>query len=251
MHLKKYIPNFFTCLNLFAGSVAIVFVFQGQLHISAILVGVAAIFDFIDGFSARLLKAYSELGKELDSLADLVTFGFAPSAVVFSYLQQSTPEFGLMFGNVKIISLAAFIIVIFSALRLAKFNTDQRQKDSFIGLPTPANAILIMSIPFLLQYGRPESPIFMILEQLTTNTYSLLIFSLITSFLLVSEIPLFSMKFKNYKYTDNKEKYIFLSGVVILFVVFGFFALPLVIIYYIILSLLINNIFTRRNNRLI
>jgi CDP-diacylglycerol---serine O-phosphatidyltransferase len=244
MQLKRHIPNFFTCLNLFSGSIALVFAFQDQLHISAILIGIAAVFDFMDGLFARLLNAYSETGKELDSLADLVSFGLTPSIVLFQYLQQTASENSLSCLGINLISVFAFSIVIFSALRLAKFNTDNRQKESFLGLPTPANAIFIMSLPLLLHYGSKESIVYNLLQTIVANQYILIGIIITTAFLLVSEIPLFSLKFSSLKFGGNKVRYYFFGGAIVLYLILGLFALPFIIIYYVILSV-VNSQFTK------
>ena len=248
MRIAKYAPNFFTCLNLLCGSIAITLAFHGLLHYAAILVGIAAVFDFLDGMLARLLNAYSSLGKELDSLADMVTFGFTPAVIILHYLQQTLPDFGLMVSGVNILSFWAFLITIFSALRLAKFNIDDQQRDSFIGLPTPANALLIVSFPFLLYYGDTNNSMYQLLEHITTSFLALILITAALSYLLVANLPLFSLKFKNYHFSDNKIRYFFLLGTLILFVVFGLFALPMVVFFYIILSVIHTLISFRNKN---
>ncbi|OZA56958.1 MAG: CDP-diacylglycerol--serine O-phosphatidyltransferase, partial [Sphingobacteriales bacterium 39-40-5] len=141
--MKKHIPNSVTCLNLFSGCLGIVFAFQGNLIWASYAIVIAAVFDFFDGMLARLLKAYSDIGKELDSLADMVSFGVLPSVIIYQLFALSPQiDFGADW-----LSFSAFIIAVFSALRLAKFNIDTRQSENFIGLPTPANALLIASFP--------------------------------------------------------------------------------------------------------
>ena len=177
--IKKHVPNFITCLNLFSGALAVYFAFQANYELVLILVLLAAVFDFLDGFAARLLKAYSPMGKELDSLADVISFGLAPGAVAFSMLQASELPQWLAF--------AGFIIPVFSALRLAKFNIDERQSSSFIGMPTPANAIFWIGLGYSYH------------ENLAQQPYFVLGFIALMSLLLVSELPMFSLKFKNLK----------------------------------------------------
>ena len=189
--IKKHIPNFITCLNLFSGAMAVYFAFQANYELVLILVLLAAVFDFLDGFAARLLKAYSPMGKELDSLADVISFGLAPGAVAFSMLQASElPEW---------VAFAGFIIPVFSALRLAKFNIDERQTTSFMGMPTPANAIFWIGLGFSYH------------ETLAQQPYFVLGFIALMSLLLVSELPMFSLKFKNLKWKDNNWQFVFLA----------------------------------------
>ncbi|MCD0488764.1 CDP-diacylglycerol--serine O-phosphatidyltransferase [Pedobacter sp. MC2016-14] len=219
--IKKQIPNFLTCANLLCGCVGIVFAFKSQLDITAYMVLLAGIFDFFDGFSARLLNVKSTIGKELDSLADMVSFGFLPGVVMFQLLLQSNysspylPYFG-------------FIITIFSALRLAKFNIDTRQTEDFIGLNTPMNTLFIVSLPFI-QRDFPE---------LLGSTLLLIFLTLLMSWLLISEIRIFSLKFGSMKWADNKAKFIFLILSAILIAILKFVAIPFILILYISSSIL-------------
>lgn len=220
--IKQSIPNTITCLNLLCGSVATVSAFNEQVQLATILIFAAALFDFLDGFAARLLKAYSPMGKELDSLADLISFGFAPSVMLYN----------LILGNSCIpvwLSYAPFLLVVFSALRLAKFNVDDRQTSSFIGLPTPANALFWITL--IWSYSQNLIPF---------DLSSTVILALVPifSYLLVSEIPMFSLKVKSLKFAQNRILYIFLAGFVTLVAVFGIFGIALGIIFYIILSYL-------------
>ena len=156
--IKKNIPNFITALNILCGSFSVVLAFEGYILWAAILIGIASIFDFMDGMAARMLNAYSELGKQLDSLADLISFGFAPSIILFVLMKKSLAIDSISFNQYSEIAFLAipFLIVVFSAIRLAKFNVDTRQTSSFIGLPTPANALLIASFPLILHYSGIE-----------------------------------------------------------------------------------------------
>ncbi|MER2998829.1 CDP-diacylglycerol--serine O-phosphatidyltransferase [Pontibacter populi] len=224
--MKKHIPNFITCLNLFSGCVALYFIFQNELVYASYLVGLAAVFDFLDGMVARVLGAYSEIGKQLDSLADVISFGVVPGAMMFMLLKRAEGDF--IFS--ELLPFAGFIITVFSALRLAKFNIDTRQTTSFIGLPTPACAIFVASLPLILASG--ELMAFAII----LNKLVLLATTLILSFLLVAELPLFALKFTNLSWADNSIRFIFVGLSVILLALLNFAAIPLIIVLYIVLS---------------
>ncbi|MFO8066143.1 MAG: CDP-alcohol phosphatidyltransferase family protein [Bacteroidales bacterium] len=237
----RHIPNILTSINLLLGCTALIFVFEGRMHIAAIIIGIAAIFDFADGLAARVLKAYSAIGKDLDSLADLVSFGIVPASVVFIYMLDSK-NFPEISSVIWLAAMPAFLITLFSAIRLAIFNNDSRQKESFIGLPTPANAIFFLSLPVVLEYSQSGTPIHYAVELITTDYYNMLILTVLSSALLVSNIPLFSLKFKDFKIKNNLTRYIFLFISLILLVILFVQAIPLIIIFYLILSL-INNLF--------
>ncbi|MFT2010318.1 CDP-alcohol phosphatidyltransferase family protein [Pontibacter sp. 13R65] len=228
--MKKHLPNAITCLNLFCGCLALYFAFNQQLHYAAYLVGIAAAFDFMDGLLARALKAYSEIGKQLDSLADMVSFGVVPGTIMFGLLSRAdaTPT-GI---SEDVLPFFGFVITIFSALRLAKFNIDTRQAESFIGVPTPACSIFISSLPLLLE----ASPL--LYEDFILNPFFLLAITFIFSYLLIAELPLFALKFKNYSWQDNKTRFIFLILAIILLALIKFAAIPLIIVLYIILSVI-------------
>ncbi len=238
--IRKHLPNFITCLNVFCGSMAVIFALEGHLTIAVILMIAAAVFDFFDGMVARLLHSYSPMGKELDSLADVISFGLAPGMVMFT-LQGNA----LMEGNVRVENLAemtlmqnlfllsAFLVPVFSALRLAKFNIDTRQTNSFIGLPTPANALLISSFALVAEHGTMPSIDHILLQPIT-----LLILTLVTSYLLVSEIPMFSLKFKTLSWQDNKIRFIFLALSVILIVSLTIYGIAASILTFILISVL-------------
>lgn len=229
--MKKHIPNFITCLNLFTGCVAIYIAFQGNLVFAAYLVGLAAVFDFLDGMVARLMHAYSEIGKQLDSLADMVSFGVLPGIIMFQLMRRSAisdPDTSLI--DVEIFPFSAFIIIIFSALRLAKFNIDSRQTSSFIGLPTPANTLFVSSLPLILAADQFNlGPYFM-------NHYVLLGLTILLSYMLVAEIPLFALKFKNFSWKDNSVRFIFLIMAIPLLLILKFAAIPVIILLYVLLS---------------
>lgn len=196
MNLVKHIPNTITCMNLISGTGSIIFAFQGDFMAAFILMLLAAVFDFMDGLAARTLHAYSDIGKELDSLCDAVSFGLAPSLILFNYLQQASINPSWMVYPV-------LLIAPFSALRLAKFNLDTRQTTSFIGLPTPACALFIGA---LVAFASGHSPA---LHMALLNSWTLPIVSIALSLALISEIPMFSMKFKSLRWADNKTLYTF------------------------------------------
>lgn len=229
--MKKHIPNFITCLNLFTGCVAIFIAFQGNLTFAAYLVGVAAVFDFLDGLVARVMHAYSEIGKQLDSLADMVSFGVLPGVIMFQLMRQSAiadPDTSLL--EVEVFPFSAFIIVVFSALRLAKFNIDTRQTSSFIGLPTPANTLFVSSLPLILAADKYN------LGRYFMNQYVLLGLSVVLCYILVAEIPLFALKFKNLSWRENNVRFIFLILSIPLLLILKFAAIPIIILLYVLLS---------------
>lgn len=215
----KHLPNAITCLNLFSGCCGVWLAFNGNFVGATFAVILSAFFDFVDGMVARLVNAYSEMGKELDSLADVISFGLVPGAMIFSML---SPD-----GNVENYTFLAFLIPIFSALRLAKFNIDDRQTTSFIGLPTPANAIFWAGIA--LSFSDWFSANYLVLIGLTA----------LFSYLLVSEIPMFSLKFKNLSWKDNKLQFIFLGVSLLLIILLQLDAIAPIILWYIILSIIV------------
>ena len=228
MSVKNHIPNAITCCNLFSGCVACVMAFAGKFELAMLFIVLGAVFDFFDGLSARALKVSSPIGKELDSLADVITFGFAPAAMTFSWLRECADAHLDMLVAFAM-PFAAFLLVAFSALRLAKFNVDDRQTSSFIGLPTPANALFWGALVI----GSHDT--------IVANPYGwILIMALVLlfSWLLVAEIPMFSLKFKNLTWKSNRTVYIFLLISIALLIVLGLNGLSAVIGWYIILSVL-------------
>ncbi len=209
-----------TCGNLLCGCIGLVMALRGHLEIAAWLIGVAALLDFGDGFVARLVGVSGSFGKELDSLADVVTFGVLPATIVFQLC---------WFQQLGTISYLAFLIAILSALRLAKFNIDTRQTDQFIGLPTPANAMFIAAFPLMGRY-QPQYDAFW---QNDIGLGILIAFS----FMLVAEVPLFALKFKSFGWAENRMKYSFLLASALLLLFLQFAGIPLVILLYIVLSL--------------
>ncbi len=237
--IKKHIPNTLTCLNLFCGCLAIIAVFHKAFELTAILVGMALIFDFFDGMVARLLKVNSEIGKQLDSLADMVTFGVVPGFVMYQLIIFAIgSDLHAPSKNSAIWYLAytAFIVTVFSALRLAKFNIDTRQSDSFIGLPTPANTMLIVSLPLIIIRSNIDFAINWLM-----NPVVLVTICFVQSFLLVAELPLIALKFKHFKWKDNELRYILIIGSIVCLATLKYIAIPAIIILYLILSLIQNN----------
>ena len=222
--MYKHIPNAITCLNLFSGCVGVWFAFNGNYQGVALAVIFSAIFDFLDGMSARLLKAYSPMGKELDSLADVISFGLLPGATVFNMLSVD---------YIHSYAYLGFLLTIFSALRLAKFNIDERQTSSFIGLPTPANAIFWAGIALAFSSWFIAHPLV------------LLGLTVLFSYLLVAEIPMFSLKFKNLNWKENKLQFVFLGGCLLLIIFLLQKAIAPLILWYIVLSVV--QIFTAKS----
>jgi CDP-diacylglycerol--serine O-phosphatidyltransferase len=226
--LKKHLPNAITCANLFSGCVGIVLAFKGELIAAAYAIFLSAIFDFFDGLASRVLKSFSGIGKDLDSLADMVSFGVLPAVIMYQlFLQAHQIDKVSTYLN-----FAAFLIPVFSALRLAKFNVDTRQAENFIGLPTPANAILIASFPIILSHGNSYYTPFL------SNPYVLLCFTVLMCSLLVAEVPMMSLKFKSKDFNENIYRYLLLLFAAILILFFKFAAVPVIIIIYIVLSLI-------------
>lgn len=224
--ITRHIPNTVTCCNLFCGCIASIMGFQAKYEMAILFIILGAVFDFFDGMLARLFHVSGPLGKELDSLADDITFGFAPSVIVYSLFKEvQYPDILAPFTDY--IPYTAFIIAVFSALRLGKFNIDTRQSTSFIGLPTPANALFWGS----LVVGGHD---FLVSESF--NAIYLLILVLIMSYLLVAEIPMFSLKFKNLTWSDNKISYIFLLVCIPLLIFLQISGFAAIILWYIFLS---------------
>ena len=226
--ITRHIPNMVTCCNLFSGCIAAVMALQSNYEAAILFIILGAVFDFFDGMLARLLNVSGPLGKELDSLADDITFGFAPSAIVFSLFKEvQYPEF--MNGVSEYFPYTAFIIAAFSALRLGKFNIDPRQSSSFIGLPTPANALF---------WGSLVVGAHSYLVSDSFNAIYLFILVILMSYLLVAELPMFSLKFKNLSWRDNKVSYIFLLICLPMLFVFRISGFAAIILWYILWSLL-------------
>jgi CDP-diacylglycerol--serine O-phosphatidyltransferase len=223
--LKKHIPNTITCCNLISGCIATYYAFQGDFLMALLFIIIGAVFDFFDGMSARLLGVSSPIGKELDSLADDITFGFAPSAIVFGFLSPLTSHLS------PLIAFLAFIMAAFSALRLAKFNLDERQALGFIGLPTPANALFWGSLIVGLQQ---HDVAFSGME------WVILVGTFISSYLLIAEIPMFALKFKHWDWKGNEIKYIFVLSCIPLLLFLGVSGFAAIIAWYVVLSVIAN-----------
>ena len=231
--MKKYIPNLITLSNLLCGTVAIVFAVRGAIDWAALFVAIGIFLDFFDGFFARLLHVKSEIGLQLDSLADMVTSGVVPGIVMFQLLSNSTYVLQTEETFAMLLPYVGFLITLASAYRLANFNIDTRQTSGFIGLPTPANRMFILSLPLILQYQPTE-----LFDSLLHNMWVLLGITLLSAYLLNAEIALFALKFSDYSFKNNALKYIFLALCVILLLSLKIIAIPLIILLYIILSLL-------------
>jgi CDP-diacylglycerol--serine O-phosphatidyltransferase len=219
--MKRLIPNALTCANLLSGCIGIVFAFKGSLDIAAYSVLISGIFDFFDGFTARILNVKSMIGKELDSLADMVSFGFLPGVVMYKLLEQSD-------YSSPYLPFIGFLMTIFSALRLAKFNLDTRQTEDFIGLNTPMNTLFIVSLPFI-QKDYPA---------IINSTILLIAITVLMCWLLVCEIKIFSLKFGSIKWIHNKTKFVFLIISAVLIAFLKFAAIPFVLVLYIASSII-------------
>lgn len=226
--LKKHIPNTITCCNLVSGCIATYYAFLGEFEMALLFIIIGAVFDFFDGMSARLLGVSSPIGKELDSLADDITFGFAPSAIVFEYLRSET----------ELLPFLVFVMAAFSALRLAKFNLDERQALGFIGLPTPANALFWGSLIAGAGDWMKTAPFI-------GDNLSLVIIAgvFISSYLLIAEIPMFALKFKHWGWKGNEVKYIFVLSCIPLLLLLGVSGFAAIIAWYVLLS-----VFTNKSN---
>jgi CDP-diacylglycerol--serine O-phosphatidyltransferase len=241
MAFKKHIPNSITLLNLFCGCIAITFVVQQQFEMAFYFVCLGIFLDFFDGFFARLFQVASPLGLQLDSLADMVTSGVVPGLTMFYMMLEA---FGLQisdpFSGQYALAFLGFLVTLGSCYRLANFNIDTRQTDSFIGLPTPANALFILSLPLVIR----QFDSFMLFE-LLSNYGVLLAISIGSAYILNAEIPLFSLKVKKLTVKDNKLTFFFLAVSLLLLLTLQFLGIPLVILFYIFLSIL-NNKFIKQ-----
>lgn len=238
--MKKYIPNAVTLLNLFCGSVAVLFAVFGNMKYAALFVFLGIFFDFFDGLLARKLKVQSELGLQLDSLADMVTSGLVPGIVMFQLLNLSQRsgwnivDFqDVSWSGNNYLPFLGLLITLASAYRLAKFNISTNQTNSFIGLPTPANTLLILSLPLIIEFQNSD-----LMNSIILNTWVLLSITFLSCYLLNANIPLLALKFKTWDFKENASRYLLLILSVVLLVVFQFAGIPLIILLYILLSLL-------------
>jgi len=242
--MKRHIPNIFTSINLLCGAAAVLFAANGELVIAAYLVFTGIFFDFFDGLAARLLNAHSEVGLQLDSLADMVTSGLAPAVVMVQLLNLSlTGDYLLLNAaffsegwnaiHTSYLPFFGLLIAVAAAYRLAKFNTDERQQEGFVGLPTPANALLILSLPLIVEFQYDEA-----IAGLILNKWVLLSLTILSCILMNAEVSLFALKFKTWGWKGNGLRYVFLILSVALLIGLQFLAFPLIILLYILLSLL-------------
>ncbi|MCX6326159.1 MAG: CDP-diacylglycerol--serine O-phosphatidyltransferase [Bacteroidia bacterium] len=234
----KYIPNFITSLNLAAGFIAIIFAANGDIITASWLIFLAMIFDFLDGFSARLLKAYSAIGRELDSLADVVSFGVAPGLIIYQLLNDSLSLYAPKIADSESVKTTLILIIpaimpVCAALRLAIFNIDTTQTTTFKGLPTPANALVVISVIIAGHYSQSA-----LVSSFTSSPVLLILFTITLSLLMVSRIPLLSLKVSNMKFKGNEGRYILAGLVLSAFAIFGILAVTLIIPLYIIASAL-------------
>jgi len=232
--MKKHIPNAITCCNLISGCIAAYFAFKGLYTLALQWIVIGAVFDFFDGMSARLLGVSSPIGKELDSLADVVTFGVAPSAIVFHFLERNLSILNSESSLLSFLPYIAFLIAAFSALRLAKFNLDERQTTSFIGLPTPANALFWGSLIWWMDFKAMFEPYTLP----TYYIYIVVVLILLSCWLLVAELPLFALKFKHWGWKGNEVKFIFIITSILLLAVLGVKGIAVVIAWYVLLSVI-------------
>lgn len=241
--MQKQIPNLITSLNLLCGCIAVFFAIGGDLITASVFVFLGIFFDFFDGLAARLLKAHSDVGLQLDSLADMVTSGVAPGIVMVQLLSEaltgSPMDITALFSEsswnqsfYNYIPFTGLLVTVASAYRLAKFNVDTRQTSSFIGLPTPANALLIFSLPLILHFQYSEAA-----ENIILHPWFLIALALVSCVLLNMEVPLFGLKFKTWGFKENAVRYLFLVACLVLLLTLHFVAIPVIILLYILISL--------------
>ena len=239
MNIKKHIPNLVTLGNLFCGTLATIYAVNGHFKETALLVVLGIFLDFFDGFFARILKVSGELGKQLDSLADMVTSGVVPGIVLFYLLGNNELGSNEITNEYLIASFLPFIgllITLAACYRLAKFNIDTRQSESFIGLPTPAMSLFVVSLPLVQMHTEID-----VVKDLIGNNYFLIGVTILFSYLMNAELPLFSLKFKNYGLKENLFKYILIAISIAMLVTFEYLAVPIIIMSYILLSM-VNNL---------
>jgi CDP-diacylglycerol--serine O-phosphatidyltransferase len=240
--MKKHIPNLLTLGNLFCGTIATISAVQGKFGIAGLFVVIGIVFDFFDGFAARLLKVSGELGKQLDSLADMVTSGVVPGIIMYnllgnhlnntSFVNNEISWFSFKLAPIQLLGL---VLTLGACYRLAKFNIDTRQSDSFIGLPTPAMSLFVIALPLIQMNTELE-----FVQHLISNDYFLITVTLLLTYLMNAELPLFSLKFKNYRFKNNVMKYLFLITSLLMLSTLHYIAIPLIIIVYVMLSIFSN-----------
>lgn len=246
MSFARHVPNIITLFNLLSGSIGAIFAVEGNLVMAAIFVALGIFFDFFDGLAARLLNVKAELGLQLDSMADMVTSGVVPGIVMFQLFRKALPGTAAqpadwatgqdwLEWNIPVLALTGLLITLASGYRLAKFNIDERQSDSFIGLPTPANALLILSLPLILIF-QPQP----FLLDIILNPWFLAALTLFSCYMLNAEIPLFALKFSSWGFSENKIRYLFLILCLLLLIFLQFAAIPVIILCYVIISMITN-----------
>ena len=241
--MKKYIPNALTLLNLFCGSIAVTFVLNDDFVTASLFVFLGIFFDFFDGFAARKLNVQSELGLQLDSLADMVTCGLVPGLIMYKLFALSDTTWGhsdidysnFDFSHINMLPLLGLFITLASAYRLAKFNLDEDQQTYFKGLPTPANALFIISLPLIMEFQNSD-----MMNTIILNTWFLMIITLVSCYMLNSGIKLFALKFKDWRFKTNATRYIFIGLCAIFIIIFQFASIPIIILTYIGMSLFDN-----------
>jgi len=236
MRIKSNIPNFITLLNLLCGSVAVILALSGHLVMASWFIILAAAFDFLDGFAARMLRSVSGLGAQLDSLADIVSFGLAPAIIIYVLLSQNPgiPEWSI--GNARFFPFSALLLVAAGAYRLARFNTDPSQAKDFKGLPIPAAGLFIASIPLILEHFKAEIAII----SFATSNYTLIAIVLFLSWIMISGVRIMALKFDDYSLKNNAAKYAVILFFILSFVFIRWAAIPASIIFYLIVSLIRN-----------
>ncbi len=230
MHLKQHIPNAITCSNLVSGCLSILFLTHNMPVKAAIMIFVAGLFDFLDGFAARLLHAHSPIGADLDSLSDVVSFGVAPGFIMYWLMSRSFDLPQWCIAGINVLPCLAFLLPVFSAIRLAKFNIDSTQKTTFRGIPAPGMAIFIASLPLALSQVHH-------LKDGVLSYWACLGIALIFSFMMVSRLRFFSFKMKSAKWNGNEVRWIFLLVTITSFVIFKWISLPFVMMFYVLLSI--------------
>jgi CDP-diacylglycerol--serine O-phosphatidyltransferase len=243
MQIKKFIPNVITLLNLFCGSIAVLFAVNNLFVTSALFVFLGIFFDFFDGLLARKLNVQSELGLQLDSLADMVTSGLIPGIVLYKLIaiavdappMAASNEWSLHWSgfSMSFVPIIGLFVTLASAYRLATFNLDEDQQTYFKGLPTPANTLLIMSLPLIMEFQNNDT-----MNAIILNKWFLIVVTFVSCYLLNAKIKLLALKFKNWSFKDNAARYMLIILAAVLLIVFQFAAIPLVIIAYITISLL-------------
>ena len=245
MNIKKHIPNLITLGNLFCGTIATIFAVEGDFVSAGLFVVLGILFDFFDGFAARLLNVSGELGKQLDSLADMVTSGVVPGIIMYKLIMKNNYDFflapqegtiGVLAYVITNLELIGLLLTLGACYRLAKFNIDTRQSDSFIGLPTPAMSLFVISLPLIQQYSTIEFA-----QNLISNNYFLIAVTILLTYLMNAELPLFSLKFKEYSIKNNLMKYLFLVASLLMIIFLQYISIPLIIILYVVLSVISNS----------